>query len=786
MKSGILSLALLIGFFTSSAQYRISGYVEDGQSGEKLFGATIVVKGTTSGTTSNFYGYYSLPVKNARTELVYSFVGYQEHKISFNLQSDTSFTVGLKPAVELEEVVVQANREEAIELQPQVSSISIPSRQLLKLPAIAGEIDLLRAIQLLPGVQSGKEGLTGIYVRGGGPDQNLILLDGVPLYSVSHLGGLFSVFNPDVISDVNIIKGGFPARYGGRLSSVLNVKVKDGNRQERQTSGAIGLVSARLTTEGPLFNKKGSYLVGLRRTYIDLFTRPISRAASGGEFTFGYLFYDLNGKVNYDFSERDKMHISIYSGDDKGIFKFEDPDADGESKFQWGNLLSTVKWNHLISDRLFTNLTLNYTRYRFLIGYEQEDKAQNSSQFFRYTSGIEDVGLRYEAEYYLNHRHNILSGMQYTEHFFKPGVNAFKSKDEDQKTDTTFGSFNVRAREFSWYLEEQWEMTKKIKLNAGVHLNMYNVGGKIYFSPQPRTTLRILTGRYSSFKASYATMQQNVHLLSTSGVGLPTDLWVPATEKVAPQTSYQITGSFTRSFRGGYEASVETYYKRMNKLVAYSDGENWLDGAVDWQDKVEADGLGISRGLELFLHKKEGKFTGWIGYTLSKTDRKFENINDGEFFPYTFDRRHDVGILMTYQISKRIDISATWVYGTGNAITLGEGRYLAVPNYMTELETGDQAAYDYPIWYSEIEHYNGRNGFRMKAYHRADLGIRFTKEKKWGKRTWNFGFYNAYNRANPFYYYWSREHSSNGNEGRKLKQIALFPIIPAFSYEFKF
>lgn len=785
MKSVIFCLALyFLSLLSLNAQYRISGYLEDEQSGEKLFGATIVVEGTTTGTISNFYGYFSLPVKDSQTNLSFSFVGYQTRKISFGLKSDTSLTIKLSPS-QLQEVIVESTREEAIELQPQVSSISVTSKQLLKLPAIAGEIDVLRAIQLLPGVQSGKEGLTGIYVRGGGPDQNLILLDGVPLYSVSHLGGLFSVFNPDVISDVNIIKGGFPARYGGRLSSVLNIRVKDGNRQERQTSGAIGIVSARLTTEGPLFNKKGSYLFGLRRTYIDLFTRPISRAASKGDFTFGYLFYDFNGKLNYDFSEKDKVQVSIYAGDDKGIIKFEDTDMDGHSKFQWGNLLGTAKWNHLLSDRLFTNLTLNYTRYRFLIGYEQEDKWEKTSQFFRYTSGIEDLGLRYEVEYYLNHQHNILSGVQYTEHFFTPGINAFKSKDADEKTDTTFGSFNVNARELSWYLEDQWEMSKKVKLNAGVHLNMYNVGGNTYFSPQPRTTLRVLTGRYSSFKASYATMQQNVHLLSTSGVGLPTDLWVPATEKVAPQSSYQVTGAFTRSFKGGYEASVETYYKRMNNLIAYSDGENWLDGAADWQDKVETDGLGISKGLELFLHKKEGKLTGWIGYTLSKTDRKFENINNGEFFPYTFDRRHDVGILLTYQINKRIDISATWVYGTGNAITLGEGRYLAVPyGSMPGLETGNnQNGWD--NWYDEIEHYEGRNGFRMKAYHRADIGIRFTKEKKWGERTWNLGFYNAYNRANPFYYYWSREYS-NGAQKRRLKQIALFPIIPAFSYEFRF
>lgn len=774
----------LFAVSTTIAQYRVSGYIEDEQSSEKLFGATVVIDGTTKGTTSNFYGFFSLPVDNPQTDLIISFVGYQAKRLSLTLRADTTINLRLNPSVELEEVVVESKREEAIELQPQVSSISISSKQLLKLPAIAGEIDVLRAIQLLPGVQSGKEGLTGIYVRGGGPDQNLILLDDVPLYSVSHLGGLFSVFNPDVISDVNIIKGGFPARYGGRLSSVLNIRVKDGSRAERQTSGAIGLVSARLTTEGPLFQGKGSYIVGFRRTYIDLFTRPISRAATNGTSSFGYLFYDLNGKFNYDFSSKDKVYVSIYSGDDKGRFKFKEDDAEADTKFMWGNLLGVAKWNHLISDRLFTNLTANYTRYRFLLGYDYEDDFDNSSQFYEYTSGIQDLGLKYEVEYYLNQQHNIHGGVQYIEHFFRPGVNAFKSTGEDAEQDTTFGSFNVNAREISIFAEDQWEITGKIKVNAGLHLNAYNVGGKVYLSPQPRTTLRVLTGKYSSFKASYATMQQNVHLLSTSGTGLPTDLWVPATEKVAPQKSYQVTGAYTQSLPGGYEASLEGYYKEMSNLIAYAEGENWLGGTEDWQDKVETEGVGISKGLEVFLHKKEGRFTGWIGYTLSKTDRKFENINDGKFFPYRFDRRHDVGILLTYRINDRVDISGTWVYGTGNAITLGEGRYLAVPYDAPQLLVGGDPHNWY--WFDEIEHYNGRNGFRMKAYHRADLGIRFTKQKKWGERTWNLGFYNAYNRANPFYYYWTEDYSSNGQRERKLKQIALFPIIPAFSYEFKF
>lgn len=762
---------------------RVSGYVEDAQSREKLFGATILITGTTTGTTTNFYGYFSLQLPDNQQDITVSFVGYQAFDYHFNLKNDTTLTIQLEPTVELQEVVIEGRKEEAIQLSPQVSSIDIPTKQLLRMPAIGGEIDVLKAIQLLPGVQSGKEGTTGIYVRGGGPDQNLILLDGVPLYSVSHLGGLFSVFNPDVISDVNLIKGGFPARYGGRLSSVINIKMKDGNRNENDTNGAIGLISSRVTTEGPFANGKGSYLFGFRRTYIDLFTRPISRAASGGDYGFGYYFYDLNGKLTYDFGPKDKLSVSQYSGDDKAVVNFDISDGDqGKFYTKWGNFLSTAKWSHLYSDRLFSNLTLNYTRYHFIVNAEIENKKENTAAQYQYKSGIQDVGMRYEFEYFLTNQHNILSGVQVTQHFFTPGLSAFKTKEPGEKVDTTFGSFNIRAQEFNYYIEDQWEATSKLKFNFGVHFNLYSAGKSFYFSPQPRISGRYLVDRYSSIKASYATMQQNVHLLSNSGSGLPTDLWVPATGKTPPQKSSQITVGYSRSIGRGFEASIEGYYKEMKNQIVYSDGTNWLDGNGDWQTKIEKNGLGVSKGLEFFLQKKEGKFTGWVGYTLSKTDQKFANVNNGEFFPYRYDRRHDVGIVASYRLTKRIDLSATWVYGTGNAITLGTARYLAYdPNWFPDLQDPENGNDTFD--FGSIEYYSGRNQFRMKSYHRSDLGIRFTKEKKWGERTWNWGFYNVYNRANPYYYYWSYDYR---NDRRILKQTALFPLIPSFSYEFRF
>ncbi|WP_158856437.1 TonB-dependent receptor [Lunatibacter salilacus] len=784
MVKGIYWLIFIGNPLILFGQQRLSGYVEDADSGERLFGASVWVAGTSQGTTTNFYGYFSLLSAEENAVLKVSYVGYEPIEIAITDQDPFALLIKLDPLGDLEEVTITSSRELPPERQAQVSAVSIPIKQIQQLPAVGGEVDLMRGLQLLPGVQSGREGLTGLYVRGGGPDQNLILLDGIPLYNVSHLGGIFSVFNPDILSDVNLIKGGFPARYGGRLSSVLNIKVREGNRNETQTQGAIGLASARLSHEGPITKGKGSYLLAMRRSYIDAFTRPISRITSGGETSFGYTFYDLNGKINYDLSGKDKVYASVYTGHDRAVVNTSSSDdIKASSNFQWGNVLATARWNRLVSDRIFTNLSLGYTRYNYSIGFDQEELDTDNAFLFNYSSGIEDLSLRYDWEFYLNNKHSLRTGLHFTEHFFTPGVNLFRTQQETVKTDTVFGSFNVNARELSVYVEDDWEISKRLRMNLGLHLNGYHVNGANYLSPQPRVTASYMTGARSAVKLSYAQMQQNVHLLSSSGAGLPTDLWVPATERTAPQFSSQITAAYNKSFSGGYEASAEVYYKTMDNLIAYSDGVNWLEGAEDWQDKIERNGQGLSRGLELFLHKKEGRFTGWIGYTLAKSDLQFETINEGRSFPDRFDRRHDVGLFLNYEINKRVSVSGTWVYGTGNAITLGQSRYMGVAEGIPNLS-------DQRFGFNRhVEYYEGRNNFRMRAYHRADVGIRFTKPKKWGERTWNLGFYNAYSRANPFYYYWSNQSLfffNSADDSRSLRQIALFPIIPSFSYEFKF
>lgn len=785
MKTLLLLSCLLFLSSPGFGQHRLSGHIEDKQSGEKLFGASVLVKGTNIGTTTNFYGFFSFSLPQSETTIIVSYVGYKHLEMELDMKNGASVNIKLEPMDDLDEVVVKSSRDHPFEREVQVSSINIPIKQLQQLPAVGGEVDIMRGLQLLPGVQSGKEGLTGLYVRGGGPDQNLILLDGVPLYNVSHIGGIFSVFNPDIIADVNLIKGGFPARYGGRLSSVLNIKVREGNRNHRQTQGAIGLASARLSHEGPFREGRGSYLIALRRSYIDAFTRPISRIVTGGKSRFGYTFYDLNGKINYDITEKDRVYASVYTGHDRGVVSTSDTANVSNNYFQWGNLLATARWNRVISDRLFSNLTLGYTNYQFSIGFDHQDIEAERESSYSYLSGIRDWQVKYDLEYFHNQQHSFRTGIQFVEHQFSPGVNALSSAVQQVRTDTTFGSFNVNAREISLYAEDDWTINDRVSLNIGVHLNTYLVNNETYISPQPRTTLRWMTGPKSSVKFSYATMQQNVHLLSSTGVGLPTDLWVPATDRTKPQQSSQFTTAYMKNIKGGYEFSIEAYYKTMNNLIAYSDGVNWLEGTSDWQEKIEREGEGRSKGLELFFHKKEGRLTGWIGYTLSNAERRFSTINEGQYFPDRFDRRHDIGIMITYNIRKNVDFSATWVYGTGNAITLGEGYYLAMVDPSSRMFSGDRS-------WDNVEHFEGRNNFRMRAYHRADIGLRYSKAKNWGERTWNLGFYNAYNRANPFYYYWRTQRSffmgggGPSDGARSLRQIAILPIIPAFSYEFKF
>ena len=788
----ILFVFLLFQAGLHAQRITVSGYVQDQQTGERLIGANVVEVISHHGTTTNDYGYYSLTIPAADSaEIRVSYVGYGMVRKKIVADTDQKIDFQLIPGDSLEAVTVTASGI-PIEQRNEMSVISVPVKQMEKIPALGGEPDIMKVMQLMPGVQSGNEGTSGLYVRGGGPDQNLILLDDVPLYYVNHLGGFVSIFNTDAISSTKLVKGGFPARYGGRLSSIMDVRMKEGNMKEFHGSGMIGLVASKVALEGPIKKDKASYLISYRRFLYDLFTRPISKMVSDG-YSFGYHFYDLNAKVNYKFSDKDRLFLSLYSGDDKILVKAKMKTIDDVDKSkgsnQWGNRLMALRWNHLYNQKLFGNVTVTYTRYRFNTEYFGSfgDKNSKEEYYSDFLSGIYDVNGKVDFEYFAGQNYKMRFGVNGIYHTFRPGITSYRrSGDDISPVDTSYGSLDLHSMEYAAYIDNEIRVSPRLRMDLGFRFVLYHVQQKPYLSAEPRLLLNYLLTDNISLKASYAIMQQNVHLLTSSGTGIPVDLWMPATAGVRPERSSQTALGLARSFmQGALEFSMEGYYKKMNHLIAYKEGINSLWSATDWERRIETGGTGESYGIEFLLQKKTGKTTGWIGYTLSKTTRQFDNINLGKTYPYKFDRRHDVSIVWMYQLKKNIDLSATWVFGTGNAFTLAEGKFSAI----------DDNSQDPPpfVFDTEAYIYSDRNAYRMRSYHRLDVGINFHKKKKWGERTWNISIYNLYNRQNPYFYYFDTSasydkegHIIEGSEKTVLKQQSLFPIIPSVSYRFRF
>lgn len=775
MKNLIILILLSLSHTALSQKYTLSGYVRDESTGENLIGATIYASSKKVGTTSNYYGHYSLTLPKGTTSLTVSYIGYNSRTVIFDLNSDTTLSFSLTTDIQLEEVVVQGELMES--QRTQMSIIKVKAESIKSLPSLMGEADVLKTLQLLPGVQSGSEGSSGLYVRGGGADQNLILLDGVPVYNASHLFGFFSVFNADAINNVELIKGGFPARYGGRLSSVVDINLKEGNKKKIRGEGSIGLISAKLTLDGPI-GKKTSFLISGRRTYIDLLTSPLVKAASKGDVATGYYFYDVNAKINHTFNEKDRIYLSAYTGLDKAYarvkYKFDGTSSKEDINLNWGNLTTAFRWNHLYSPKLFSNLTATFSRYKFDIGAAEESETRDSTGVkkdafsYSYFSDIRDIALKMDFDYTLNPHHKFLFGANMTNHVFRPGVAAIESTVEN---DTTFGASTARSNEFYLYLEDEINVNDKLFLNVGIHNSGFSTKDKVYASMQPRLSARYTLNGTSSVKASFVRMTQYVHLLTNSGVGLPTDLWVPATKNIKPQDAVQFALGYAKDMSKGYVFSAEAYYKDMKNLIEYKEGASYFGVNSDWESKVTA-GNGNSYGLELLLKKNTGKFNGWIGYTWSKTFRKFPDLNEGLRFPYTYDRRHDLSVNTVYEPKEGLKLSATWVYGTGNAISLPIGKYQSA--FRSSNTFSDR---------QDLKDYGGKNDFRMKAYHRLDLAIAWTRQKPKMSRTWTLGAYNSYSRANPFFVDFGT-HFRTGEKG--LLQYSLFPILPFVRYSISF
>lgn len=779
MRTVFIFCAYFCLYASATAQkFTVSGTVKDKDSGENLIGANVYNSPSSQGTAANVYGFFSLTLAKDSVRIRISYVGYEPQNFVFLLKKDTVIKAELKSTL-LEEVVVSSSEDEAIQQRTSMGTIDLPVAQIKAMPAFMGEVDVLKVLQLMPGVQSGSEGSSGLYVRGGGPDQNLMLLDGVPVYNASHLFGFFSVFNADAINHVELIKGGFPARYGGRLSSVVDIRMKEGNTKALKGEGSVGLIASKLTLEGPI-NSKTSFIISGRRTYIDLLARPFMSSAQ----LFGYYFYDLNVKINHRFNDRNWLYLSTYAGEDKGWTQTKTDNMEGNEQvhkderasLKWGNIITALRWNHIFNDKLFSNLTATYSRYNFGVqgSYSENDTNLSTNETtysdYRaaYTSGIRDLGLKLDFDYIPAPAHYIRFGAHATRHLFTPGILGYHSQTQ---TDTTYGAQRIFTNEYLAYVEDDLLVTDRLKVNVGVNASASQVAGTTFSSIQPRISARYLLNANVSLKASYAQMVQYLHLLTNAGIGLPTDLWVPATPLAGPERSAITSIGAAYNVNSKYEFSVEGYYKTMTGLIEYKNGASYLNIDRDWQNKIEI-GDGESHGAEVFLQRKTGRLSGWIGYTLSWTNRTFANLNNGKTFPYRYDRRHDVSIAMMYKVKEGRDISLTWVYGSGNAVSLPVSKY----------QSAGAADIMMSNSYRSIEYYDSRNGYRMNAYHRLDLSYNWTKKKKWGERTWSLSVYNVYNHQNPFFI--NREQNSSGMQ--KFVQYSLFPIIPSIAYRFKF
>ena len=772
----------------------VSGTVTDSLTGETLIGATVLDVGSGKGTVSNAYGRYSLTLRGDSAMLRISYIGYQPQEHRVGLKGNRQLIVRMQPAVELQEVNVTADRVSSPKVS-QMSAIEVPVEQIKLVPVIFGESDVLKAIQLLPGVQSGTEGMSGIYVRGGGPDQNLFLLDGIPLYNVNHLGGFFSAFNGDAIKNVTLYKGSFPGRFSGRISSVLDIATNNGNDKEWHGSTSVGLIAAKLSVEGPIIKEKTTLSASLRRTYGDILLRPILWAAVASEaeisgLAAGYYFYDFNAKVTHKFSDRSRLYATWYSGDDEAYMRVKISDSyyndDKEYmklSWRWGNLATAIRWNYELNQKLFMNVTGSYTRYRQRLSLGVEEEYMQQGQQYSdevemgINSGINDIAGRVDFDYAPSPDHAVKFGGVFSHHTFVPQVQSARvSYTGALDIDTTFGESRVHANETTVYMEDDWSITDALKINVGLCVTGFAVDSSFYPSIQPRFSGRFLITDEISLKAGYSYMTQYMHLLSNSNISLPTDLWVPVTSRIEPMNSHQVAAGVFYTWKSFIDFSVEGYYKWMNNLLEYKPGSTFLGSSVGWENMV-CSGRGWAYGLEFLAQKSVGDLTGWLGYTWSRTMRLFdtpgEELNGGEPFPAKYDRIHDISITLQYRKDDRFDCGVTWVYSTGNTATLA----------MQQIEGDDE------YYRTGMNFVESRNNFRLPAYHRMDISVNFHKQKKHGVRTWNISVYNLYNRQNPFIVYpmTSERYDGGGVQySTALMQRSLFPILPSVSYIYKF
>ena len=764
---------LLMAFFAAAQNtYTVSGYITDATNDETLIGANIIVKGDAAkGAASNVYGFYSLTLPKGNYELIISYLGFQDKTVAVELFGNQTLDVALSEGVELQEVVVTAEEADRNVEDTKMGTVEVSVEQIKKLPALLGEVDVLKAIQLLPGVLSAGEGSSGFYVRGGGPDQNLILLDEATVYNSGHLLGFFSVFNPDAIKNTTLIKGGMPANYGSRLSSVVDIQMKEGNKQFYEIDGGVGIIASRLTAQGPIAKSQSSFIVSGRRTYaLDLAQPAIDNTDFAGT---NYFFYDFNAKVNWRISDRDRIFLSSYFGRD--VLEYRSNERDFFFNLPYGNATATLRWNHLFNEKLFFNLSAIYNDYQFSFGGGQADFGVEVN------SGVRDANFKLDFDYFANPAHSLKFGVHYTYHKLLPNVANATNGEETFSNDL----LPKYAHETGTYFLDDWKINQRLSVNYGVRFSTFTQLGP-YTSPfngqeygkndpvitytgfEPRLSARLKLSSAASLKTGITVTNQYLHLVSNSTSTLPADVWVPSSERIKPQRSIQYALGYFQNLKDNtYETSVEVYYKDLQNQIDYR--ENYVNNPADDLELEFVFGTGYSYGAEFFINKRKGALTGWIGYTLSRTEREFPDINEGKPFPAIYDRRHDLSVVANYQVHPKWELGGAFVYGTGQAFTPLESLYFIDQNL--------------------IQEYGERNSQRLIPYHRLDLSATFTpkpdtKEKRFHS-SWVFSVYNVYNRRNPFFtYYDLSTDSASGTAQARAVRVSLFPIIPSITWNF--
>ncbi len=767
----LLFLSIIFFFSKLLAQqnYTLNGYVTEKGTGETLIGVNIYVKGQENiGTTSNNYGFYSLTLKEGEYDIVFSYVGYKEEVIHIEFQKDYNLNVDLQSGVQLQAVEITSEdlkkNVKSNEMGTQVMNIET----VKKLPALLGEVDILKTLQLMPGVSSASEGTAGLYVRGGGPDQNLVLLDEAIVYNTGHLLGFFSIFNSDAIKNTTLIKGSMPAEYGGRVSSVIDVQMKEGNDEYITAEGGIGLISSRFTVQGPIQKQKSSFIVSGRRTYALDLAQPFIKGTNF-EGT-NYYFYDLNTKINYRLSNKDRIFLSGYFGRD--VFKFNNNDRAFNVNLPYGNATGTLRWNHVISKNIFSNISLILNNYNFKFSAAQEAFSVTVK------SGVLDYSAKADIDYYPNTNHHIKFGTQYTYHTLRPNlVQATNGEvDFETKLETKYG------HESQVYVQDDYKINSRVGVNMGLRLShfmqvgpytfedkTYSSGEKVksYFVPEPRFVFNYGINENSSIKGGVSVASQYIHLVSNSGSTLPTDVWVPSSKLVKPQIGIQYSLGFFRNLKNDeFQASVEVYYKSLRNQLDYR--ESYVEDFTAEVEREFVSGDGRAYGLEFFLAKKTGRLNGWIGYTLSRTERWFDEIENGRVFRAVYDRPHDIVAVANYRLNKKWEVSSSFIYATGRAYTPIKSLFVIDGRPNVE--------------------YGPRNSLRIKDYHRMDVSFIYEDKSKLGKKfhsSWAFSIYNLYNRRNPFFTYTDFDTKIfSGNAQAKVVNVSIFTMIPSITWNF--